>query len=66
MDACLGFSYQKWLRLSKEVDECKPIPGMAGMRENPESMLVPLTSGAMDMPPDRGLHSSTFQLNLSR
>ena len=51
--------FHKRLRLSGEEDECKPLPG--GHRSHPAG-----PGDSDELPAGRGLHSSTFQLNLSQ
>jgi len=46
---------QKALTLSRKVDECKPLPVFSSSR----------TASILPAPAARGLHSSTFQLNVS-
>ena len=54
----------KLLKLSSEVSECKPL--QAGPAEQPVHQRETGDEVAVGLRQDRGLHSSTSQLNLSR
>jgi hypothetical protein len=58
---CLGcISCQKPLRMRWKMDECKPLPALRRCRQRGAH-----SPHGAPPPPPRGLHSSTFRLNVS-